>query len=132
MTILLEPVLKTLLPSMTIAPIWTTHCPLRHAQLLAAGHLAQVAGDFVAAGVSDGAAAVDDAGIALLAVSEAVGAALGALGHAAGVAGELSGAALGGDDDGGKVLEGRCRGCSGEEAGGRFMWDEVCGGDGGW
>lgn len=86
LAILLEPILKTFLSNLTVCAVWTANSPLGHAIDLATMHLAYAASDFVAADLSNGAAAVCDARIALLAESKAVGAAFAAKRHAAGVA----------------------------------------------
>lgn len=103
---MIKPILKALLASLTIRPARTAHPVLRHAFLLATRHLAKIASDFIAADMSNGAAPVRDAREALLAEPPAaVGAAHSHGGHAAVVADYLAGTALGGDDDGGGVLE---------------------------
>lgn len=75
LAILLESVLKTLLPSLAIRPIRTTHSILGHALFVATRYLANIASHYVATGVSNGTAAVSDAGITLFTVSFAVRAA---------------------------------------------------------
>ncbi|KKP07182.1 hypothetical protein THAR02_00718 [Trichoderma harzianum] len=135
---MVKPILKALLSSLTIRSVRTAHPVLRHAFLLATGHLAKIASDFIAADMSNGTAPVRNTGIALLAEPPAaVSTAHGHGGHAAVVAGYLAGTALGGDDDGGGILEmggGVVEGGGwrqlGEEACGRLTREEVCGGEG--
>lgn len=127
---MIEPILETLLSSLAIRPARTADPVLRHALLLATGHLAKIASDFIATDMSNGAAPVGDARIALLAESPAaVGTAHSHGGHAAVVADNLPGTALGGNDDGGGVLEVGGRRELGEEACGRLTREEVCGGE---